>query len=110
MNKNKKIVIISFNVIALIASYGIYMMINYDNDEPVSNISNNILSLNQTKYLSLQIELERMQNENQKLSSIISDIIAACNKASNNEHNSNNNSLEKENEILQKALEKLRGI
>ncbi len=51
---------------------------------------------NKPNYELLETELKRVNNENQELTSILSDVIEACNKASNESHQRNNNSLEKE--------------
>jgi len=63
---------------------------------------------NKPDYKLLETELERVNNENQELASIISDVIEACNNASNGSHQQNNKSLEKENEVLQELLNRLK--
>lgn len=89
-------------IIGLVA--GIVVYLNIDSVEPEKEIIR--IDANTELELRLQAEID----SNQKLAEIIQNIINACNEKLLDKFNNTNEKLEKENEILQKALSKIRGI
>lgn len=62
-----------------------------------------------TNTADLELRLQSEIDSNQELSQMVQDVINACNDKLEDQYNSTNEKLKKENEILQKALSKLRG-
>lgn len=114
MNKNEKIltlVLVSMIAISSLNAYSFGQSSNVSDNEELQSKIKSLESelLNQPTNDELEATIENLQNESQELSKIITDIIDVCNKANADSHKKQNNTLEKENEILQSALAKLRG-
>lgn len=86
--------------------------ISYSMTHNDKHVEENEQTIKQGNNTNSELEL-RLQSEiesNQEMAQVIEDIIVACNEKLADKHNNTVEKLKKENEILQKALSKLREL
>lgn len=99
MNSNYRLIVIVIIGIG-IGGFGTFVLNSPDIIEKIIIVDNNP---------ELELRLQSEIESNQKMAETIEDIINACNDKLEDKYNNTNEKLKKENEILQKALSKLRG-
>ena len=98
-----------FGTIIICVSAGLIIGVTITDPYNISPVTEEkVITLDNNPDLELRLQAEI--DANQEMAQMVTDVLKACNEKLLDKYNSTNEKLEKENEILQKALSKFRQL